>query len=59
MLINLMKRLRKNEAGATAIEYGLIAALISIVAIGALTNVGSSLSTTFTTVNDELATAAG
>jgi len=59
MLINLMKKLRKNEAGATAIEYGLIAALISIVAIGALTNVGSSLSTTFTTVNDELATAAG
>ncbi|RIK95306.1 MAG: Flp family type IVb pilin [Proteobacteria bacterium] len=59
MLINLLKRLRKNEAGATAIEYGLIAALISIVAIGALTNVGSSLSTTFTTVNDELATAAG
>lgn len=59
MLINLMKKLQKNEAGATAIEYGLIAALISIVAIGALTNVGSSLSTTFTTVNDELATAAG
>jgi pilus assembly protein Flp/PilA len=38
------------ESGATAIEYGLIAALISVVIIGAVTAVGTSLSATFTTV---------
>lgn len=40
----------KDESGATAIEYGLIAALISIAAITALRSVGSSLSTTFSGV---------
>lgn len=54
MLIKLMKTLRKNEAGATAIEYGLIAALVSIVAIGALTTIGTNLTTTFTTVGTSL-----
>lgn len=54
MLIKLMKALRKNEAGATAIEYGLIAALISIVAIGALSSVGENLNTTFESVATEL-----
>jgi len=43
-------RFIKNESGATAIEYGLIAALIAVVIIGAVTVVGTSLSTTFTTV---------
>lgn len=45
----------KNEDGATAIEYGLIAALISIAAIGAMTALGSTLSATFTTVSTALA----
>lgn len=54
MLIKLMKALRKNEAGATAIEYGLIAALISIVAIGALSSVGGKLDETFQGVADAL-----
>jgi pilus assembly protein Flp/PilA len=47
--------LLKNEDGATAIEYGLIAALISIAAIGAMTALGTQLSTTFTTVSNALA----
>ena len=40
----------KNESGATAIEYGLIAALISVVIIGAVTSVGTHLTTTFGSV---------
>ena len=40
-----------NEDGATAIEYGLIAALIAVVVIGAVTAVGTQLSTTFTNVS--------
>ena len=47
-------RFIKNESGATAIEYGLIAALIAVVIIGAVTVVGTSLSTTFTTVSSNL-----
>ena len=43
-------RFCKNESGATAIEYGLIAALIAVVVIGAVTAVGSSLSGTFSSV---------
>ena len=41
-------------SGATAIEYGLIAALIAVVIIGAVTAVGTSLSTTFTTISGSL-----
>ena len=37
----------KNQDGATAIEYGLIAALIAVAAIGAMSNIGSTLDTTF------------
>ncbi len=44
----------KDESGATAIEYGLIAALISVVAIAAMTTVGTNLSTTFSTVGSAL-----
>jgi pilus assembly protein Flp/PilA len=44
----------KDEAGATAIEYGLIAALIAVVIITGVTAVGTSLSTTFTTVSGSL-----
>jgi pilus assembly protein Flp/PilA len=43
-----------DESGATAIEYGLIAALISIAAIAAMSSVGSSLSKTFSTVSSSL-----
>jgi pilus assembly protein Flp/PilA len=44
----------KDESGATAIEYGLIAALISIAAIAAMTTVGTVLSTTFSKVSSSL-----
>ena len=44
----------KNENGATAIEYGLIAALISVAAIAAMTAVGTNLSGTFTNVSGSL-----
>ena len=47
-------KLIKNEKGATAIEYGLIAALIAVAAIGAMTSIGSSLSNTFGNVSNSL-----
>ncbi|WP_412562697.1 Flp family type IVb pilin [Thalassobius sp. MITS945101] len=45
----------KGESGATAIEYALIAGLISVVAITALTTLGGNLDSTFTTISDTLA----
>jgi pilus assembly protein Flp/PilA len=47
-------KLIKNEKGATAIEYGLIAALIAVAAIGAMTNIGTKLSSTFENVSSSL-----
>jgi len=49
-----MIRFFKDEEGATAIEYGLIAALISVVAIGAMGTVGTNLTGKFTTVGTSL-----
>ena len=51
---NLFTRYMKDESGATAIEYGLIAALISVVIIASLTAVGSSLDAKFTAVDTAL-----
>ena len=59
MRINILKKIRKDESGATAIEYGLIAALVSVAAIGALTAMGTSLNTMFQTVSNELLKAVG
>ena len=56
-MTNLMKRFAQDESGATAIEYGLIAAGISVVIIGAVSAVGSNLIATFTTVSTKLASA--
>ena len=50
----MLKHLLTDESGATAIEYGLIAALVSVAAIGALTAMGTSLETMFNTVSDKL-----
>jgi pilus assembly protein Flp/PilA len=47
----------RDESGATAIEYGLIAALISVVIIGAVTLVGSNLSGVFASIATALSTA--
>jgi pilus assembly protein Flp/PilA len=48
------RRMLRDENGATAIEYGLIAALIAVVIIGAVTVVGTSLTSTFTSVSNAL-----
>jgi pilus assembly protein Flp/PilA len=50
----MLKRFLKNEDGATAIEYGLIAALIGVAIIAAVGLVGTELETTFTEVSDGL-----
>ena len=47
-------RLVADRSGVTAIEYGLIAALIAVIIIGAVATVGTSLSTTFSTVAGSL-----
>jgi pilus assembly protein Flp/PilA len=53
-MLAFLKILWNNESGATAIEYGLIAALIAVAAISAMTSVGHNLSTTFNTVATKL-----
>ncbi len=50
-----LARFMKNESGATAIEYGLIAALISIAIIAGVRSIGSKLSTTFDTIQNCIA----
>jgi pilus assembly protein Flp/PilA len=54
---NLFARFVKDESGATAIEYGLIAALIGVGIIVAATNLGTQLSNTFSTIDNKLKTA--
>jgi pilus assembly protein Flp/PilA len=49
-MTKFVTRFLKNESGATAIEYGLIAALIAVVVIGAVTAVGSNLSGKFSNI---------
>ena len=53
--MQLFKNFIKNESGATAIEYGLIAGLISVVIIAAVTLVGGNLTSTFNNVATSLA----
>lgn len=48
--MNLISRFVRDELGATAIEYGLIAALIAVVIITALTTLGTNLSTKFASI---------
>jgi pilus assembly protein Flp/PilA len=54
MMNNLFSRFLIDESGATAIEYGLIAAGISVAIITVVQGIGSRLNTTFTTVNTGL-----
>ena len=49
-----IKKFLRNTKAATAIEYGLIAALIAVAAIVAMGNVGDAVSNTFNTVSDEM-----
>lgn len=60
MIMNkLFARFLKDESGATAIEYGLIAALISVGIIAGATALGSSVNSTFTNVSDTMNNAPG
>jgi len=52
--MNFFKKFAADKRGATAIEYGLIAALIAVAAIGALTSVGTKLSSTFSNASEKL-----
>ena len=52
--MRLISRFLHDETAATAIEYGLIAALIAVVIITALTTIGTKLKTTFTSVSGAL-----
>ncbi|MCW2338044.1 pilus assembly protein Flp/PilA [Sphingobium sp. B2D3A] len=51
-----LRKLFKNDKGATAIEYGLIAALIAVAAIAGMSAIGGSLGNTFNGVSDKLDT---
>ena len=53
-MYNTIKEFANDESGATAIEYGLIAALVSVAAVTALTSVGTSLSSMFSKVSSDL-----
>ena len=54
--MSTIRKFLKDDSGATAIEYGLIAALVSVAIIGALSLLGNNLNTTFQTVADNLST---
>lgn len=52
--MNAIKQFIRDEEGVTAIEYGLIAALIAVVIIGAITVIGTKLDATFDTIGTKL-----
>ena len=52
--MKFFQNLLRDEAGATAIEYGLIAALIAVAAIAAMQGLGNRLKTTFTNVSSNM-----
>jgi len=52
--MNMFKRFLKDESGATAIEYGLIAALIAVVIIGTVASIGNKLGEAFTAIDEGL-----
>ncbi|MBW8784923.1 MAG: Flp family type IVb pilin [Novosphingobium sp.] len=55
--MKFINKLIRDEAGATAIEYGLIAALIAVAAITAMQGLGNQLKTTFNTTSNAMSTA--
>ena len=52
--MKFFNKMLRDEQGATAIEYGLIAALIAVAAITAMQSLGNQLSTTFSTVSTKM-----
>lgn len=57
-MLTKIQQLIRDESGATALEYGLIAALVSVAAIGALNTLGGSLNNIFGIVSGQLDSAA-
>ena len=55
--MTFLTKLFRNNAGATAIEYGLIAALIAVAAIAAMQGLGGALNTTFGNTSSAMSTA--
>lgn len=55
-MLGMMRNFFKDESGASAVEYGLLVALIAVVIIGAVTALGSSISTMFTGVATSIGT---
>lgn len=55
--MKFIKKFFRNEEGATAIEYGLIAALIAVAAITAMNGLGNQLQSTFNTTSGQMSTA--
>ncbi len=53
-MMKFFARFRRDESGATAIEYGLIAALISVALIAGATTLGNTLNSTFSSVSDKM-----
>ena len=53
-MLKFIKRIKNDDKGATAIEYGLIAALIAVAAITAMTSIGTKLGGTFNNVSSNL-----
>ncbi|UNK38065.1 Flp family type IVb pilin [Shinella sp. H4-D48] len=56
-MTKIFARLMKDESGATAIEYGLIAALISVALIAGATSLGGTLNNTFSSLSTKMSTA--
>ncbi|MCE2965581.1 MAG: Flp family type IVb pilin [Alphaproteobacteria bacterium] len=56
-MVMLFNKFIKDESGATALEYGLLAALIAVAIIAAVTTLGTNLSNTFSKVGSSIATA--
>jgi pilus assembly protein Flp/PilA len=56
-MIRCLKQFLQDQSGATAIEYGLIAAGISVAIIAVVNSLGTQLKTTFSTISSQLATA--
>lgn len=58
-MLTRLSQLLKDEEGATALEYGLIAALIAAVIVGAVTTLGKNVSSTFDTIATKMSAATG
>lgn len=52
--MSLFKRFTRNESGATAVEYGLIIALIAVVSVGTIKTIGTNINTKLNVINSNL-----